>query len=267
MKPLVKKIGCALLALALCLCVQMPVSSAGAQDYSGLIIKLSDTGDNVLLLQMRLRDLGYYPYKITGQFGRVTREAVLAFQQGNGLDADGVVGGRTATLLFSNEAKRVSNSDLRAYKQTPSPTPVKTKNPNLFYGEYVAWSDIKSSFDYKTQSEFVIRDFYTGVEYTCKTVGGYNHVDFEPATKSDTAKFLSTYGGYWSWDRRPVLVKLNGKWYAGSVNGMPHGYETISGNNMNGQCCLHFKNSRTHGTNAVCSKHQNCVKIAAGLTG
>ncbi len=40
-------------------------------------------------------------------------------------------------------------------------------------------------------------------------VGGYNHVDFEPATKEDTAIFKSTYGGKWSWSRRPVLVRLN----------------------------------------------------------
>ncbi|MBQ2817647.1 MAG: peptidoglycan-binding protein [Clostridia bacterium] len=235
----------------------MSFAQESVSPYKDLIIKMDDTGDDVILLQNRLRDLGYYPYKITGQFGSVTRTAVINFQKGNDLDADGIVGGKTAEILFENSAKRISQSSIRI--PTPKPTP--TPKP-VTYGKLIEWSDVKKMIS--RGSKFKLRDFYTGIEYYVIMVGGSKHCDFEPATKNDTAKFKKTYGGKWSWDRRPVLARINGRWYAGSVNGMPHGYETISGNGMENQCCLHFLNSRTHGTNSICSKHQYCIKVAAG---
>jgi peptidoglycan hydrolase-like protein with peptidoglycan-binding domain len=116
-----KRILALLLAIVTMFCF-LPLASAQNQ-YSDLLIKLDDTGDNVLLLQMRLRDLGYYPYKITGQFGSVTKNAVINFQKGNNLSPDGIVGGQTAELLFNNEAKRVSSSAIRMPTPSPSPTP------------------------------------------------------------------------------------------------------------------------------------------------
>ncbi len=252
-----KKIICLLLVLVFS--TGLTVHALAESDYSGLIIKLDDTGDNVLLLQLRLRDLGYYPYKITGQFGSVTKNAVVEFQKGNGLSPDGVVGGKTAELLFENEAKRISGSG-SSRQPTPSPSPTPKAG---MYGRIIEWSEAKKIL--KRGSKFRIMDFYTGKTYYAIMVGGYNHVDFEPATKEDTATMKSTYGGKWSWTRRPVLVRLNSRWYAGSVNGMPHGYETIPNNDMYQQVCLHFKGSRTHGTASTCSQHQRCVNIAAGL--
>ena len=243
----------------LALLMLVPCYSASAEnEYSGLLIKMDDMGDNVLLLQLRLRDLGYYPYKITGQFGSVTKNAVIEFQKGNGLDSDGIVGGKTAELLFKNEAKRISGS---GSSRMPTPSPSPTPKAGM-YGRIIEWADAKKLLS--RGSKFKIMDFYSGKTYTAIMVGGYNHVDFEPATKEDTATMKATYGGKWSWTRRPVLVRLNSKWYAGSVNGMPHGYETIPNNGMTNQVCLHFKNSRTHGSASLCSQHQRCVKIAAG---
>ena len=63
------------------------------------------TGQSVKDLQSRLYTLGYYQAEIDGQFGAATREAVLAFQRRNGLDADGIVGTETRAILFSPEAR------------------------------------------------------------------------------------------------------------------------------------------------------------------
>ncbi|MGN1250911.1 MAG: peptidoglycan-binding protein, partial [Candidatus Spyradocola sp.] len=49
--------------------------------YADLVLKDGDSGDDVISLQMRLRDLGYYNYKITGDFGSVTAQAVRDFQE------------------------------------------------------------------------------------------------------------------------------------------------------------------------------------------
>ena len=62
-------------------------------------------GEKVEELQKRLQALGYYTGEIDGQFGPGTREAVVAFQKNNGLDADGLAGTETLKVLYSQEAK------------------------------------------------------------------------------------------------------------------------------------------------------------------
>jgi len=57
------------------------------------------SGPDVVLLQTRLKDRGFPPGAIDGEFGPGTQAAVLAFQSSEGLLADGVVGPRTASAL------------------------------------------------------------------------------------------------------------------------------------------------------------------------
>ena len=61
-------------------------------------------GEKVWKLQERLQALGYYTDAVDGQFGPGTREAVIAFQKKNGLDADGMAGEETQRVLYSYEA-------------------------------------------------------------------------------------------------------------------------------------------------------------------
>ena len=55
-------------------------------------------------VQKRLKELGYYQGEVDGQFGPGTRDAVIAFQKKNGLDADGLAGEETQRVLYSDEA-------------------------------------------------------------------------------------------------------------------------------------------------------------------
>ncbi|HEX9883936.1 MAG TPA: peptidoglycan-binding domain-containing protein, partial [Desulfobaccales bacterium] len=64
-----------------------------------MLIKEGDTGPAVLLVQSRLRELGYDQGAESG-FGPDTSEAVRRFQRGQGLRPDGVVGPRTRARLF-----------------------------------------------------------------------------------------------------------------------------------------------------------------------
>ena len=68
------------------------------------LLKSGSQGDAVAQVQTRLQALGYYAGKIDGDFGSGTKAAVQAFQQVNGLDADGVVGAKTLAVLSSGEA-------------------------------------------------------------------------------------------------------------------------------------------------------------------
>ena len=64
-------------------------------------------GDDVLELQQRLLALGYEEVGVPdGIFGKMTRNAVIAFQQNNHLEVDGYVGWKTWYKLFSETATR-----------------------------------------------------------------------------------------------------------------------------------------------------------------
>ncbi len=60
---------------------------------------LGSTGPNVKLIQSLLRRLGYDPGPVDGQFGNLTREAVMSFQRDYGLTPDGIVGPETWRIM------------------------------------------------------------------------------------------------------------------------------------------------------------------------
>ncbi len=232
--------------------------------YGDLLLKPGDEGDGVISLQLRLQDLGYYNYKITGSFGSVTKQAVMDFQEDNKLAQDGIVGGQTASLLYANGATR-SLYNRRIPTPTPTPKPKPTAKPDSSipkYGKLIEWSEANKLAPRGTT--FQVKDFKTGRTYYVYRMGGSKHMDVEPKTKEDTAQMKASMGGSWTWVRRPLLVKLKGTWYAASLYGEPHGQQTIYDNNMDGQVCIHFLNSRTHGSNIKDPDHQRCVRQAAG---
>lgn len=65
----------------------------------GRVIAFRDRGRDVAWLQKRLKRSGYFYSKRTGYFGTRTANAVIRFQQANGLYVDGVVGPRTRAVL------------------------------------------------------------------------------------------------------------------------------------------------------------------------
>lgn len=79
-------------------------------------VRDGDRGAMVLDLQDQLARLGYFAGKRDGEFGPLTRAAVLAFQADNGLDQDGICGNRTWAALKEAKprpARDVSADDLR----------------------------------------------------------------------------------------------------------------------------------------------------------
>ena len=73
----------------------------------------------------------------------------------------------------------------------------------------------------------------TGLTWRERRNGGTNHADCQPLTAADTAAMKKAYGGTWSWNRRAVFVTINGTNYAASINGMPHGGQSITDNKQN----------------------------------
>jgi cell wall-associated NlpC family hydrolase len=63
-----------------------------------------DKSEDILKMQQRLKDLGYFNAEPTGYYGDATVAAVMAFQTNNGLSADGKAGKQTRTALYSDSA-------------------------------------------------------------------------------------------------------------------------------------------------------------------
>src|SRR5258708_10400894 len=67
-------------------------------------LRQGSSGSDVKDLQQKLKDLGFDPNGVDGHFGPGTRDAVIAFQQSKGLQADGIAGPNTLAALQSGGA-------------------------------------------------------------------------------------------------------------------------------------------------------------------
>ena len=63
------------------------------------VVAWGDKGDQVTLIQQKLKQYGYFSAAVDGVFGKQTYDAVVWFQRKNGLKVDGVVGESTAAAL------------------------------------------------------------------------------------------------------------------------------------------------------------------------
>lgn len=69
------------------------------KSYTGRILKRGSKGSDVKKVQLALKKLGYYKYRLDGYYGLKTRQSVISFQTDQGLCVDGVVGAKTYAAL------------------------------------------------------------------------------------------------------------------------------------------------------------------------
>ncbi len=91
------------------------------------------SGEDVARLQLRLKELGYYTGTADGQFGSGTLAAVKAFQQRNGLKADGVCGPDTAKAVYAKDAIGAGSAE-----ETPGPG---EEEDDIIPDETLEWGD------------------------------------------------------------------------------------------------------------------------------
>ena len=224
----------------------VPTTLPGFEDLT-----LGSTGDNVTAVQRKLADRGYLTAgDITGVYLSSTMNAVIQFQRVKGLPETGVVNLVTWNALMADDGKTPYYVDGSSVRVELNPV------------EMVDWytGDIQSVWTVGTTA--IITDVYTGISYRARRWSGGAHADVEPLTSADTAAICKIFGvstaqdisdrqnALQSWRRRPVWVTIGDRTFAGSVYGVPHNYpdgDTIPDNNYNGQFCVHFVNSMTHG--------------------
>lgn len=112
------------------------------------------------------------------------------------------------------------------------------------FGNPLPWELVKKSFqrmDFAT-----VIDLETGQRFQVQRRAGSRHADVQPLTRRDTKIMKEIYQGKWSWKRRAILVEVDGKFFAASMHGMPHGAGAIPDNAFPGHFCIHFFGSSTH---------------------
>lgn len=276
----------------------LTVGSAFSTVWALQLLQLGSRGEPVREAQSYLYELNYLTVAPTGYYGKATVEAVKRFQTEHGLKSDGKIGPATLQALKSavQEKQNVvvhtvapgeTLTDIAA-KYRVSPAEVMAGN-NLSGDEVMAGQQLQIALPRDNASvasrgrfgeiqavpwEIVNRlwgrgeivriiDLRTGRSFQVRRHGGHYHSDSEPLTAQDTRIMLSLYGGRWSWSRRPVLVQIRNQYIAASINGMPHGGQTIRDNNFNGHFCVHFLGSRLHKNGRIDPDHQEKVQMAA----
>lgn len=213
-------------------------------------LQLGSTGEAVRKVQVRLAELGYMSNsQINSVFDSNTASAISRYQEDHDLVVDGIATSLTQHSLFGTREKSETTNG--------SSTTVTLHMPKL-----IDWytGGIQSIF-YKG-STAVVTDVNTGISFRVKRWSGGAHADVEPLIAADTAAMCKIYKVKTAqeisdknlYQRHPVLVTIGDNSYAASMYGVPHNYpagDTIPDNDFYGQFCIHFVNSKTHGSGIV----------------
>ena len=200
--------------------------------YQTLSLNSMDGEDKqVSALQKALADLGYM-LSVNGRFDVSTHQAVVAFQQINGLTPSGTADALTQTKLFSGGAKRFDpsvNSVDSGSGAGPSGGQVKLLH---------WYNDVKKSVS--TGQQLTVYHPGSGISFRLRIYSRGAHADSEPLTLRDTQLMNKALGAP-SWNIRVVYVKLpDGRWTLASMHNRPHLSGNIRDNGFDGHLCVHF---------------------------
>jgi hypothetical protein len=255
----------------------LPIISFAAPD-GFTVIKQGVVSLDGVMVQMRLRDLGYLSYRPTGKFGPLSVDAVKRFQANNDLQKDGQVGPTTFDILFEEGLDRSGlKNDLIVYGN--SETGVSNN------GDAVNWSVIDAAFP--AGSTATLTDTKSRASFTIRRIDGENHAHIETVSEKDTNDFYDMFtktadeltflkSGRLTYEKRPCIIEISGKKYAASLFGYVHGdepqyiadpnapgEEVVEDNSMNGYLCLFFSGSTSDVFNLADSEHDANIRIAS----
>lgn len=205
-----------------------PALAAEAAD----VFAAGDMGDDVLRVQLRLRDLGYQSAGATGVW-RASDAAALD-------DAGG-----SADALFLPEMPRKA---LEAAEEAALPTVV--------YGGAMPWSEIRTRLT--EGRSYMLTDCYTGVIVRLHYLGGEQYASMQPVLSWDSATMTSLFAGGSPLDARPVVLSVDGMLAAGSLRLSP----LVQDGELT-RAQLFFKGSGSNFAGLPDADHDAAVLIAA----
>ncbi len=206
---------------------------ADAQPLTYATLRVDQNGDGVKKLQTDLKALGY-PATVNGTFDTETHNAVVAFQQRNGLVISGIADALTRQVIHSGQGK-------------PYSTPVEELPANEGWMAAPAISQVKLLHwqneikpYVKTGQTFIVLDPNTNLSWKLVFYSLGRHADSQPVSWRDTQIMNRSFGST-SWTIHPVYVLLpSGQWTLATMHNRPHLYGSITNNGFGGHLCVHF---------------------------
>lgn len=190
-------------------------------------------------------------------------------------------------LLWKNESKEDVKSVNVAYttvaidksSEKELSSEENTYSPEIQIETLDWWKEARYVF--KTNSIAEVTDISTQKSFKVKRTMGSNHADAEALTLEDTKIIKDIWEGF-SWERRAVIVEIDGRKLAASMSAMPHagidsapafkvisnrsvGYgrgenlDVIKDNGMDGHFDIHFLNSTRHKDGKKDPEHQTAI--------
>lgn len=235
---------------------------------------LKEDRDGVVLY-VRISPDSELESRLTMLYPRLAQELAVVLRQKQGIrTAEAIPVSDVYVRLSLTNAEYMLGSDGTLYSaggRTAIALPIRLRTELLgyaeqlrraHYGELLPWKEAKKIVP-KKQVVTVV-DVETGLSFQAQRRAGQSHADVQPLTAADSAIMKQMYQGKWSWSRKAILVKTDGRVLAASMHGMPHGGDGIPGNNFAGHFCIHFLDSTTHGSKKTDPDHQLMVWKASG---
>ncbi|MBR3019697.1 MAG: peptidoglycan-binding protein [Clostridia bacterium] len=223
---------------------------ANAAPLTYSTVRIDQSGSDVKKVQTDLKALGY-PVSVTGEYDTDTHNAVVAFQQRNGLVISGIADALTRQVLHGGGGKPYSTP-----VETLPPSEGRTTGPALSQLKLLHWQkEIKPNV--RAGQTITIFDPNTNLSWKLVLYSLGNHADSQPATWKDTQIMNRSFGDT-SWTIHPVYVMLpDGQWTMATMHNRPHLYGSITDNGFGGHLCVHFlrdmseaqKNDPNYGVN------------------
>ena len=165
---------------------------------------LGTSGEEVKMLQERLKELGYYLKSIDGDYGNGTKTAVESFQARNGLNVDGIASQETIEAMESDDAvpaptapalelTSVSFDAYNAYFNLTNHTEKIIDKFELHLLTYGAGGDITINYDELSLDNLGLTAYYTIEEATVRpeeTISASIYI--QPELSSNT-KYIGLY--------------------------------------------------------------------------
>jgi len=210
-------------------------------------------------LQTDLSKLGYYSGNKTGNFGDLTKEAVVKYQKAKGLTADGVAGKKTLAAIQAdlNKTGTSTGSSSSSSSSSGSSSSLASRASKVQFSNFSNWRR-----KYKGGEIFTVFDPVSGLSWNLSWMSADAHLDAEPATAQDTAIMNRAFGNVQTWTPKLIWATFSdGTTYIGSTHNVPHTPYHNRTNNFDGHLCVHFPRPMkdAEATGPYATSHQETI--------
>ncbi|MBM6721526.1 spore cortex-lytic enzyme [Pseudoflavonifractor phocaeensis] len=170
-------------ALALVFLLNIALISL-AQYAQAVTYRQGSTGEQVRIIQSKLKNWGYYDGTVDGIFGSRTAEAVKYFQRKNGLTADGIVGPATLRALGMSTGGGSGSSSQSASLDLLARVISAEARGEPYSGQVAVGAVILNRVEHPSFPNTVAGVVYQPGAFTCMVDGQFNEPVAESAVRA-----------------------------------------------------------------------------------